>query len=235
MTTAPSHVAQEPTGPRPGQTRLTVSGGETLTALVLACTREDTTAVELTTGAMFRMRIAWPGEHEPDLEAFDIVEATVAKHPERDDLAQPEAVTTDGLPRQVGTLRGRKVRPILQRLQAPQDGPLFGFRGPSAPYWTFKGTNPSVALITPSRGPQLLRRHEDDSTWVRFGWGPDDVWLPMEGRVGRRALDAARRERLSGKDLATALGFRPHYLLTSLSRPREGHCYKVVTAVLPRG
>jgi hypothetical protein len=68
---------------------------------------------------------------------------------------------------------------------------------------------------------------------VRFGWERDDVWLPVEDRHAGRALDAARRDRLAGKDLATALGFRPQYLLVSLTRPREGHCYKVCTAVLP--
>ena len=57
----------------------------------------------------------------------------------------------------------------------------------------------------------------------------------MEDRHAARALDAARRDRLSGKALATALGFRPQYLLASLSQPRDGHCYKVCTAVLPRG
>jgi hypothetical protein len=40
---------------------------------------------------------------------------------------------------------------------------------------------------------------------------------------------------LSGKALATALGFRPHYLLVTLTKPRDSHCYKVCTAVLPRG
>jgi len=79
------------------------------------------------------------------------------------------------------------------------------------------------------------RRHADRSTWVRFGWDRDDVWLPVEDRHAARALDAARRERLSGKALATALGFEPQYLLVTVSPPRDGHCYKVCAAVLPRG
>ena len=164
-----------------------------------------------------------------------MVEATLADDPERDDLAQPEAATAAGLPRQVGTLRGRRVRRMLQRLAAPPDGPLLGFPGPAAPYWEFRGARPSAALIVPTRGPQLMRRPVDGSTWVRFGWKRDDVWLPVEDRHAWRALDAARRERLSGKALDTALGFTPQYLLASLSQPRDGHCYKVCTAVLPRG
>ncbi len=219
----------------PRRSRVAVEGGAQLLLLVLACTPDDTTAVDLASGAVVRLRVPWPAGHQPDLAAFDVVEATLADNPERDDLAQPEASTTADLPRQVGTLRGRKVRRMLERLAAPPDGPLLGFPGQSAPYWEFRGARPSVALIEPLRSPQLIRRRDGGSTWVRFGWEREDVWLPVEDRQAARALDAARRDRLSGKSLATALGFRPQYLLVSLTRPREGHCYKVCTAVLPEG
>jgi hypothetical protein len=219
----------------PRRNRVVVHGGATLNLLVLACTRDDTTAVDLSSGALLRLRVPWPDEHEPDLEPFDVVEATLAEDPERDDLAQPEATNGTGLPRHIGTLHGRKVRRMLERLAAVPDGPILGFPGPAAPYWEFRGARPSVAVVEPTRGPQLLRRRDDDSTWVRFGWDREDVWLPVEDRHAIRALDAARRDRLAGKDLATALGFRPQYLLASISRPRDGHCYKVMTAILPRG
>jgi len=202
---------------------------------VLAANAEDTTAVDLSSGAVLRLRVDWPEGHEPDLAAFDVVEATLADDPQRDDLAQPEAASAVGLPRQVGTLRGRKVRRMLSRLAAVPDGPLLGFPGPAAPYWDFRGARPSVALVEPTRGPQLIKRHGDGSTWVRFGWERDDVWLPVEDRHAIRTLDAARRERLAGKDLAAALGFRPEYLLVTLTRPRDGHCYKVLSAILPEG
>src|SRR5271166_5214288 len=195
--------------------RVLIEGGTQLRLLVLACTTDDTTAVDLASGALLRLRVPWPEDHEPD-------------------LAPPEAVMAADLPRQVGTLRGRRVRRMLEELAAPPDGPLLGFPGPAAPYWQFRGSRPSAALLEPTRGPQLIRRTEDGSTWVRFGWQRDDVWLPVEDPHAARALDAARRERLSGKALSTALGFRPQYLLAALSRPRDGHCYKVVTAVLPR-
>jgi len=219
----------------PRQERVTVDGGAQLRLLVLACTDDDTTAVDLSSGALLRLRVAWPAGHEPDLTPFDVVEATLAADPERDDLAQPEATSVTGLPRQVGTLRGRRVKRLLAHLAVPPDGPLLGFPGSSAPYWEFRGNRPSSALIEPTRGPQLIRRPADGSTWVRFGWRRDDVWLPVEDPRAARALDAARRHRLSGKNLATALGFAPHYLLASVSRPRDGHCYKICTAVLPRG
>ncbi len=218
----------------PRRRRLRMVGGTHLVVLVLASTREDTTAVDLSSGALIRLRVPWPPEHEPDLAAFDVVEATLAQDPETDDLAQPEAATVADLPRHVGTMRGRRVRAMLQRLAARPDGPLLGIPGPSAPYWEFWGNRPSTALIVPTRGPQLIRR-EDGSTWVRFGWDRDDVWLPTTDRNAARALDAARRDRLSGKALSTALGFRPHYLLASLTGPHNGYCTKVCAAVLPRG
>jgi len=215
--------------------RLELTGGATLHLLVLGCTWDDTISIDLASGALLRLRVPWTAEHPPDLAAFDVVEATLASNPEADDLAHPEAATVDRLPRQVGTLRGRAVRKMLQRLQAPIDGPLLGFRGPSAPYWEFTGDRPSAALIVATRGPHLMRRREDSTTWVRFGWERDDVWLVCADRHAARSLDAARRDLLAGKELATALGFKPHYLLTALSRPVEGHCYKTCVAILPRG
>lgn len=215
--------------------RIPTAGGSKLHLLVLASTVEDTTVVDLATGTVMRVRVPWPENHEPDITVFDVVEVTLAEDPERDDLAQPEATTAADLPRHVGTLRGRRVRKLLQRMVASPEGPLLGFPGPSAPYWEFRGYRPSVALIEPTRSPQLIRREMDGTTWVRFGWDRDDVWLPVEDRQAARALDAARRERLSGKSLANALGFEPQYLLVTVSQPRDGHCYKVCSAILPRG
>jgi hypothetical protein len=215
--------------------RLPTAGGSTLHLLVLSSTREDSTVVDLATRTVMRVRVPWPEGHDPDIGTFDVVEVTIAPDPERDDLAQPEATTVADLPRHVGVLRGRHLRKLLRRLVANPDGPLLGFPGASAPYWEFRGFRPSVALIEPTRSPQLIRRREDNSTWVRFGWDRDDVWLPVEDRNAARALDAARRERLSGKSLASALGFDPQYLLVTVSPPRDGHCYKVCSAILPRG
>src|SRR5580698_2124283 len=215
--------------------KIPTSGGSTLHLLVLASTSEDTTVVDMATRTVMRVRVPWPENHDPDITAFDVVEVTLAQDPERDDLAQPEDTTAADLPRHVGTLRGRHLRKLLRRMVASPEGPLLGFPGPSAPYWEFRGFRPSVALIEPTRRPQLIRRNSDQSTWVRFGWDREDVWLPVEDPHAARALDAARRERLSGKALAAALGFDPQYLLVTVSPPRDGHCYKVCAAVLPRG
>ena len=211
-----------------------VAGGTSLTVLVLSCHREDTTGVDLASGTLVRVRVDWPDDHGPDLAPFDVVEAQLADEPERDDLAQPEAVTAAGLPRHLGTLHGRRVRRLLHRLAAPVEEHVLGFPGASAPYWEFRGFRPSLALVEPTKGPVLFRRIEDRSVWVRFGWGRSDNWLPVEDPAAERALDVARRDRLQGKDLASALGFKPHYLVAAITTPRDGHCYKTVRALLPR-
>jgi hypothetical protein len=68
---------------------------------------------------------------------------------------------------------------------------------------------------------------------MRFGWERTDNWLPVEDPIAIEALNRADNQRLSGKALAAALGFRPHLLVITLSRPKSGHCYKTVSAVLP--
>jgi len=215
--------------------RIEVAGGSTLTMLVLSSHREDTTGVDLASGTLVRARVPWPEDHGPDLAPFDVVEAVLADDPERDDLAQPESVTVGALPRHLGTLHGRRVRKLLHRLTAPVEEHVLGFPGNSAPYWEFRGFRPSLALVEPTKGPVLFRRDGDRAVWIRFGWGRSDNWLPVEDPRADRALDVARRDRLQGKDLASALGFKPHYLVASVSRPRDGHCYKTIRALLPRG
>jgi hypothetical protein len=201
--------------------------------LVLACRPEDTVAIDLGTGAVTRLRVAWGEGSEPDLAPFEVVDATLSADPERDDLAQPEAVTVSGEPSRVGSLGGRRARRIMRHVVAPVERHLLGFPGTSAPYWEFRGMRPSVAVVVPSRGPLLFRRR-DDSVWVRFGWPTSDNWLAVEDRRAVAALWTARRDRLSGRDLAAALGYRPHFLVVALSPPVAGHCYKTVAAILPR-
>ena len=217
-----------------GRGRLPAQSPDTHRCMVLACTDEDTTAVDLRTGAIVRLRIDWGPERAPDLTPLEIVDVTWADDPERDDLAQPEAVTVNGVPRALGTVRGRRARRVLRDVALPPQQNLLGFAGSSAPYWEFRGMRPSVAVVVPTRGPVVFRRREDDTVWTRFGWPRSDNWLPMEDRRAIAALERAHRDRLSGKDLDGALGFRPHFLVVALSRPRDGHCYKTVAALLPR-
>ncbi|MGH9043895.1 MAG: hypothetical protein ACRDVP_03500 [Acidimicrobiales bacterium] len=214
--------------------RADLNGGATLSVLVLADIEGELIGVDLRSGALIRIRS--PKQSEGELVSrFEVVDVRLALDPETDDLAQPEAATAADKPQAVGSLSPRRVRRLLRGVVAPPSGPLLGFPGPSLPYWEFRGARPSVALVPPARGPQLIARPKDARTWVRFGWNREDVWLPMVATDAGAALSTAHRDRLSGKALAVALGFRPQYLLVALSGPRDRHCYKFCAAVLPRG
>ena len=65
----------------PRDERVPVEGGARLRLLVLACTADDTTAVDLSSGALVRLRVPWPEEHAPDLAPFDVVEAMLGRRP----------------------------------------------------------------------------------------------------------------------------------------------------------
>jgi hypothetical protein len=202
--------------------------------MVLASGPDDVCAVDLRTGALVRLRVGAQVGPRADLKAFDLIDAELAADPERDDLAHPEAVSITGFPQVVGSAPKRQARRYLRSLVAPIERHLLGFAGSAAPYWEFRGMRPSLALVTPSLGPLLFRRQTDDTTWARFGWARNDNWLPVEDPRATECLWSTGRDRLTGKDLAGALGFRPRYLLVALTPPRAGHCYKTVTALLPR-
>jgi len=201
--------------------------------MVLAGGPDDIAAVDLKSGALARLRVSWP-EALPPLQPFDLIDAVLAPDPERDDMAHPEAVSVSGLPELAGSASKRFARRQLRALVAPSERHLLGFAGSAAPYWEFRGMRPSLALVSPALGPLLFRRQTDDTTWARFGWARNDNWLPVEDPRAISSLWTARRNKLTGKDLAGALGFRPRYLLVALSPPRDGHCYKTVVAMLPR-
>ena len=115
-----------------------LSPGDKVFGLVLGSTNETTTVVDLSSQSIVRWRIPWSDDYETDLAMFDVVEGVLGADIERNDLAQPEAVTLSELPRRLGSYKGRRVKKWLDQLASPADGPLFGFRGPSAPYWEFR-------------------------------------------------------------------------------------------------
>jgi len=211
-----------------------IEPGSTMLAVVLGSSSSITTVIDVASKAIVRWRIPWPEGVESDLRLFDLVEGELAFSLERDDLAQPEALSLADLPVRLGTYRDKRLRGWLEKLTTPIEGQLFGFRGPSSPYWDFRGERPSVALITPERGPQVLRRDDDGTTWVRFGWSGEDVWLFCDDPTVIRMMETTRVASLSGKDLASALGYKPQYVLAALSNPVQGRSYKVCLGILPR-
>lgn len=214
-------------GPRPpGTQRYLVLGAGT--------GEDDIVALDLASNVLVRLHGGLPALPDGTIEPFDVVDATLSSAGSLDDPSRPEAVVVAGPMTRAGVLRGRKVRRILHQMVAPPDNHLLGFPGSAWPYWEFRGGRPSIAIVTPSRGPLLFERSEDATAWVRFGWYRTDNWLPVQDPAAQVALASSRRRRLSGKHLANALGFRPAYLVVAVSRPRDGYCSKSVLAILPR-
>jgi hypothetical protein len=211
-----------------------IEPGSSMLAIVLGSSKSITTVLDVASKTIVRWRVPWPTDVESDLRLFDLVRGELAFSIERDDLAQPEAINLTDLPVRLGSYRGKRLRKWLEALKTPSEGQLFGFRGPSSPYWEFRGERPSVALITPERGPQVLRRDDDGTTWVRFGWAGEDIWLFCDDPALIRMMETTRVASLSGKDLAAALGYKAQYVLAVLSAPVGGHCYKVCLGILPR-
>jgi hypothetical protein len=229
------HTAEHDGGPRHAKrAHGKTTAGRSERYMVLASGPDDVCALDLRTKALVRLRLTPQVGHRTDLKAFDVIDAELAVDPERDDLAHPEAVTIAGYPEVVGSTPKRQARRRLRALVAPTERNLLGFPGSAAPYWEFRGMRPSLALVAPSLGPLLFRRQTDNTTWARFGWARNDNWLPVEDPRATECLWSTGRDRLTGKELASALGFRPRYLLVALTPPRAGHCYKTVTALLPR-
>ncbi len=98
----------------PSRDQIDIKAGARLLVLVLSCTVEDTIGVDLASTTMVRLRVPWHDGALPDLAAFDVVEATLAEDPERDDTAQPEAVTLHRAP------AARGIAPRWRRAAAPQ-------------------------------------------------------------------------------------------------------------------
>ena len=109
-----------------------------------------------------------------------------ADDPERDDLAQPEAVTVGRRARarrHAGRAPGPRGscaiwwRPPSSTCSAsPGLGPLLGVPGHATRRWPWScPTGP--LLVPPARGRLV---------WARFGWPRSDNWLPVRGPPGRR-------------------------------------------------
>ena len=122
---------------------------------------------------------------------FDVVDAAWAADPERDDLAQPEAVTVAGHPRGArapsrgGGPAGCCATWWLPRPAAPARLP----RDRRRPTGSSDGMRPVGGRGGPHAGaPCSSAAASDDTVWARFGWPRSDNWLPVEDRRAVAAL-----------------------------------------------
>lgn len=203
--------------------RLHDSPGTTLRLLIVATGERHCAGIDLVSGALVR---AWSQfAVDPRLRPYDIVEVTVANNSDvLPDPTEPDTIVIAGPPRLSGHMAGRPVRRLICPLLHPENAPLLGFHGPTVPFWERRPDHPSVALAEPHT--PLVVTAETGGLWCHFSWGGRPQVLACQdprlaaffGRTGRKLA-----EMRPGTDVVVAL-----------EPPVEGHCHKVVEAVVPR-
>jgi hypothetical protein len=203
--------------------RRTNTPGTSLELLVLASAVDHCAGIDLLSGALVR---AWsPARIDDDLRPYDVIGATLDDTIDLlPDPSQPEAVALREAPQRIGRLTGRRVERYLRALLHPPGQPLLAIHGPAVPFWQRTADYPSIAVVEPE-GPAVIRLRNGVLSCI-LRWRGVPVELPCDDRRLARGLAAAGRSRVdSGK------GER---LLIALAPPIDGHCHKVVNALLPR-
>ncbi len=201
---------------------LSLVPGKTLRLLVMSTGPRHCAGIDLASGALLR---AWsPAPVDRRLRPYDLVDVTVAANTDLvPDPCEPEGLATAGPPQLVGRLTGRPARRLISPLLHPERQPLLGSHGPAVPFWERSGDHPSIALVRPPR--PLIVRVEGGPQWWR---------LQLEGRAHGHASThpppAPQREE-GGQSLA--LLREGTLLVVALAPPANGHCHKVVEAVVP--
>ncbi len=220
-------VADRPEDSVGHRCRVSAAGAE-LAMVVLVNSIDGCVGIDLDSGAFVR---AIHPPLVPGLKVLDVVTATLAGTLDPPDESRPEAVDLVSAPRRVGRLTRRRAAHYFDALNHPTQGPLLGFSGPSAPYWTLTGDKPSLTLITPEVGPQI--RRTEAGFQCRFAWQSVVHELPMGDMRLCSAMRRHERASSAGRDLAQMIGFRPQRLLIMLASPSDGYCHKQVAALLP--
>jgi hypothetical protein len=202
--------------------RLVPAPGRDLRLLVMSTGPRHCAGIDLATGTLVR---AWcSGLVDQRLRPYDVAKVTVAANTDLvPDPSEPEAVATAGPPELAGRLTGRPARRLIAPLLHPDNQPLLGTHSPAVPFWERSRDHPSVALVQPPR--PLMVSIEAERLWCHFPWlGREHVLTCTDPRLW------ASLSR-SGRNWALLRGGT--IFVVALAPPVDGHCHKVVEAVVP--
>jgi hypothetical protein len=205
-----------------------VQAAEEMDLLVLASGRRTTVGVDLASGTLLRTHHPVSAKH---LERFSLVSATVSQW-QQERPEQPEAIDFLHAPVLTGRLVGWKADRFVKPLIHPGGHYLLGSQGNSVPCWMLDGDRPSVSIVEPETPLTIMV--SDRGVRARFGWNHHWVESPLEDPQVLSRLDWLPKSPLSGRSLTAALGFRPDRMVMAWSRPKNGHCYRVIAGLLPR-
>ncbi len=232
MSTVTATTAPDFRGPVQELPRLDDAPGAPLELLVLAAHDRYCAGVDLASGALVR---TWaPTGRRPPLRPYDTARATLSGTAEWiPDPAAPEALPVVEAPEPTGRLAGRRVERLLRPLVHPPHQPLLGSHGPAVPFWERRPDRPSAAVVQPegpggwrSAEPAAVLHRRGTYLACRFVWRGVVVELPCVDRRAAAAMDRAGRA-LRALERGTRL-------VVALHPPIDGHCHKVVEAVLRR-
>jgi hypothetical protein len=203
--------------------RLDDAPGTALRLMVVSTGERHCAGVDLASGALVRAWSAAPVDQR--LRPYDVVDVTVADDPDLlPDPTEPDAIAIAGPPKLSGRVKSRVAKRLIRPLLHPEKGPLLGSYSATVPFWERSSDHPSVALAKPD-GPLVITL-EEGRLWCHFFWArKPQVLACSDPRL------AASLQR-SGRTFAQ---MRPGaHIVVALSPPIDGHCYKVVEAVVPR-
>jgi len=215
-------LAVSPRAPQRRLPRLVAAPGKTLRLMVMSTGPRHCAGIDLGSGALVR---AWcPQPVDQRLRPYDVVSIVVGTDTDLvPDPAEPEAVASAGPPVLAGRLTGRPARRLIGPLLHPENQPLLGTLSPAVPFWERNRDHPSIALVRPRR--PLSATIERQRLWCRFPWlGREHALVCTDPRLAASLGRSGRSYALlrDGTVLVVALG-----------PPVEGHCHKIVEAVVP--
>jgi hypothetical protein len=205
-----------------------VQATEEMDLLVLASGRRSTVGVDLVSGTLLRTHHPAIAER---LERFSVVSATVSNW-QQQRPEQPESIDFLHAPTLTGRMVGWKADRLVRHLMHPGGHYLLGSQGPSVPCWMLDGDRPSVSIVEPETPLTVIVGEK--GVRARFGWNQHWVEAALEDAQVLSRLDWLPKSPLSGRALTAALGFRPDLMVMAWSRPKNGHCYRVIAGLLPR-
>jgi hypothetical protein len=203
--------------------RLDDSPGTALRLMVVSTGDRHCAGIDLASGALVRAWSAYPVDSR--LRPYDVVDVTVASDPDLvPDPSEPDAIVIAGPPELSGRVKGRAAGRLIRPVLHPERAPLLGTYGATVPFWERSSDHPSITVAKP-KGPVVVT-FEEGRLWCHFFWGSRPQVLACDDP---RLAASLRR---SGRTFAQ---MRPGaHIVVALSPPVDGHCYKVVEAVVPR-
>lgn len=148
------------------------------------------------------------------------------------DTWAPELAVMEDSLRHVGRVSARRATRYLRPLLHPRTGPILGFHGPSAPFWSFDGTGPTLSIVRPDSGIGV--GVSEQGVHAVFRWRGILHHLPLEAPEVLARLDWLQPGLTAGRELTEALGSTPMMLVVRLTAPIDGACHKVAAGLIPR-